>query len=227
MVKMKSKYLLLISIFPLALSSCNKKTIKDIPSPEISPGYIGEMFELDKNVNIETIDSYLGIDGVTYRDMRMLEDPIHYDEMQGGDRFLSGYINGFTVSPLPYILPVTNPQGIGGIPYSGPTLYSITGDVYIPNYAESESIINTFFPKENVTFLMCGGGGYAFEMKKLLRYLGYDNNKLYNVGGYWSYRGKNAISTVLGKNPQTGETMYDFTKVPYLKIDFDSLHAIN
>ena len=31
-------------------------------------------FEIDKNVNVETIDDYLGIPGVTYLDMRMIEE---------------------------------------------------------------------------------------------------------------------------------------------------------
>ena len=32
---------------------------------------------------------------------------------------------------------------------------------------------------------MCGGGGYASMTKNLLISLGYDQNKIYNVGGYW------------------------------------------
>ena len=40
----------------------------------------------------------------------------------------------------------------------------------------------------------------------------------YNVGGYWNYEGKNAISTKID-----GSDKCDFSKVLYHNIDFDRL----
>ena len=70
---------------------------------------------------------------------------------------------------------------------------------------------------------MCGGAGYAGDMKKLLVKLGWDANKIYNVGGYWYYEGSNAV---IVKTTHDGETVYDFWKVPYHDIDFTTLHEV-
>ncbi len=71
---------------------------------------------------------------------------------------------------------------------------------------------------------MCGGGGYAGMTKTLLVSLGWDETKIYNVGGYWFYNGKNNIKV---KNTENNETSYDFWKVTYHDIDFDSLTPVN
>ena len=64
---------------------------------------------------------------------------------------------------------------------------------------------------------MCGAGGYANFTKQMLVSLGWDKSKIYNVGGYWNYEGKNAISTKID-----GSDKCDFSKVLYHNIDFDS-----
>ena len=40
---------------------------------------------------------------------------------------------------------------------------------------------------------MCGDGGYAGMTKSFLVSLGWDPDKIYNVGGYWYYDGKNNV----------------------------------
>ena len=69
---------------------------------------------------------------------------------------------------------------------------------------------------------MCGGGGYAGMTKNLLVELGWDANKIYVLGGYWSYEGKNSVSTVLKTN-QDGTRVFDFSSVPYHNINFSVL----
>ena len=66
---------------------------------------------------------------------------------------------------------------------------------------------------------MCGGGGYAGMTKNLLVSLGWDENKIYNVGGYWYYNGKNNVEV---KN----NDKYDFYKVTYHDIDFKNLTEV-
>ena len=92
---------------------------------------------------------------------------------------------------------------------------------YTANYEESTQILEALFPKDKTIFLMCGGGGYSGMMKNLLVTLGWDENKIYDVGGYWFYEGDHNIEVkrVLADD----SVVYDFYKVPYHEIDFDSL----
>ena len=189
-----------------------------LPKPEITGGQRGE-FGIDKNINETTIDSYLGRSDVVYRDMRMLEDPGNYEAI-GGDRFLSGYIDGFEVVPFPYILPVKGLPSEVGETYEGTTLFYDDNGTYVANYEESLKIVEELFPKDKTIFLMCGGGGYAGMMKNFLISMGWDENKIYNVGGYWYYTGDHNIQV---KKEENGKISYDFESVPYHDIRFDQL----
>ncbi len=195
-------------------------TLKDLPAPELSEGQRGEL-GIDKNVNESTIDEYLNRSDAVYRDLRMLKDPGNYEAI-GGDSYLSGFVNGFSVVPFPYIVNVTGlPEAVGGT-YAGPTLFRHHSDgSYTANYAESMDIIEGLFPKDKVIFLMCGGGGYSGMMKNMLVALGWDENKIYDVGGYWFYEGNNTVE--VKRVLDNGETVYDFYKVPYHEIDFEGL----
>lgn len=192
--------------------------LKELPKPEITGGERGEL-GIDKNINEATIDEYLNREDSVYRDMRMLEDPGKYENI-GGDRFLSGYIEGFEVIPLPYIIPVTELPSEVGDTYTGTTLFYENNGTYIANYEESMDIIEKIFPKDKVIFLMCGGGGYSGITKKFLVSLGWDENKIYNTGGYWYYKGKHSINV---KKEINGVVSYDFDNVPYYNIEFEKL----
>ena len=195
-------------------------TLKDLPVPELSEGQRGEL-GIDKNVNESTIDEYLNRSDAVYRDLRMLKDPGNYEAI-GGASYLSGFVDGFEVVPFPYIVNVTGlPEAVGGT-YAGPTLFRQHSDgSYTANYAESMDIIEGLFPKDKVIFLMCGGGGYSGMMKNMLVKLGWDENKIYDVGGYWFYEGDNAVQ--VKRVLDNGEVVYDFYKVPYHEIEFEDL----
>ena len=199
----------------------NSNTLKELPKPELDGGQRGEL-GIDKNINETNIDEYLNREDSVYRDMRMLEDPAIYENI-GGDRFLSGYIKGFEIVPLPYIIPVDGLPSEVGNTYIGTTLFSYENNTYVANYEESMSIIEELFPKDKIIFLMCGGGGYAGMTKNFLVQLGWDENKIYNIGGYWYYKGKNNIEV---KKTVDGKVTYDFENVPYHKIEFDKLTKI-
>ena len=194
-----------------------------LPKPEVSSGVRGE-FGIDKNINEKTIDNYLGREDSVYRDMRMLKDPGNYEAI-GGDSYLSGFVKGFEVIPYPYIVNVTGLPSEVGNTYEGDTLFTKNEDgTYTENYEESMEILEYFFPKDKYIFLMCGGGGYAGNMKDMLVDLGWDENKIYNVGGYWYYEGDNNVEV---KNTSKDEVYYEFWKVTYHDIDFDTLHKKN
>lgn len=194
--------------------------LASLPKPEVSEGQRGEL-GIDKNVNEETIDKYLGRSDAVYRDMRLLVDPGNYEAI-GGDRYLSGFVRGFEVVPLPYLVNVTGlPEAVGET-YTGKTLFTQDAEGnYTANFEESVAILEALFPKDKVIFLMCGGGGYAGMTKNLLVALGWDGDKIYNVGGYWFYNGENNVEVKRVK--EDGEVVYDFYKVPYHEIDFSSL----
>ena len=194
---------------------------KELTVPEITGGARGE-FLIDKNINEATLDEYLGRDDVVYRDMRMLEDPAQYENL-GGDRFLSGYVEGFEVVPLPYLVNVSGLPNAVGETYTGDTLFTDEGWRYVANYEESMSILEELFPKDKVIFLMCGGGGYAGMTKLMLIALGWDPEKIYNVGGYWFYQGEHNVEV---KKEENGQVTYDFESVPYHDIDFSSLTPV-
>lgn len=192
---------------------------KVLPLPEITGGDRGKL-GIDKNINEESIDEYLNRDDAVYRDMRMLDDPGDYEAI-GGDSKISGYVKGFEVVSLPYIIPVTGLPDEVGKTYSGKTLfYKDEEGTYKANYEESLSIVEELFPKDKVIFLMCGGGGYAGMTKEFLVALGWDETKIYNVGGYWYYDGQNNVEV---KKAIDGKVIYDFDSVPYHEIKFDEL----
>ena len=199
-----------------------KNNLEKLPLPEVTSGQRGTL-GIDKNINEETIDNYLGRSDSVYYDMRMLKDPGNYEAI-GGDSYLSGIIKGFEVLPYPYITEVKGlPEAVGDS-YKGETLFREENVKYIENYKESLEILEYFFPKDKNIFLMCGGGGYAGMTKNLLVSLGWDENKIYNVGGYWYYNGKNNINI---KRITDNKTTYDFWKLTYHNIDFNLLTKVN
>lgn len=227
-MKKNLKYVLLaILLLSLGLNIynlVNRKTSKtsELPKPELSEGLRGT-FGIDKNINETTIDNYLNRSDSVYRDMRMLKDPGNYEAI-GGDSYLSGFIKGFEVEPYPYIVNVTGlPEEVGKT-YEGKTLFTLKDGKYIANYNESLSILEYLFPKDKNIFLMCGAGGYAGSTKEMLVALGWDENKIYNIGGYWYYNGNNNVEV---KRTTNNKTYYDFYKINYHNIDFTNLTKVS
>ncbi|MBR3898511.1 MAG: hypothetical protein IKJ43_04470 [Bacilli bacterium] len=213
-------FILLTFAIGLVIGTSMQPSLSKLPKPEVTGGQRGTL-GIDKNINEENIDKYLGRKDSVYRDMRMLKDPGNYEAI-GGDSYLSGFIKGFEVVPFPLI---TKPKGLPeevGEGYTGKTLFTENEDgTYKANYEESIKFLEYYFPKDKYIFLICGGGGYAGMTKKLLVSLGWDKDKIYNIGGYWSYDGKNKVQVKNGKDT------YDFWKVPYHDINFESLKEVN
>ena len=225
-----NKKIIIISLITLIIGLCIGYIIKPssnklapLPKPEITDGVRGTL-GIDKNINENTIDNHLNRPDSVYRDMRMLKDPGNYEAI-GGDSYLSGIIEGFEVVPYPYLEEVTGlPEAVGDT-YKGKTLFTKNNDgTYKANYKESLEFLEYYFPKDKYIFLICGGGGYAGMTKKLLVSLGWDENKIYNVGGYWYYNGKHNITI---KRINNNETTYDFWKINYHDIDFNSLKKVS
>ena len=224
-MKKANKIFIVLLMAMFLVIGCGKKeekVVDSLPKPEVSEGQRGEL-GIDKNINESNIDEYLGRDDAVYRDMRMLADPAKYENIEG-DSYLSGFVKGFEVVPLPYLVNVKGlPEAVGDT-YKGKTLFTLKDDgTYVANYKESLDILEYLFPKDKVIFLMCGGGGYSGMAKALLVSQGWNADRIYNTGGYWYYEGKNKVEV---KTEKYGEVSYDFWKIPYHEIDFKKLHEV-
>ena len=228
---MKKKILTVIVIFiafilggVLSFIFFKDKGLSQLPKPELTGGERG-ILGIDKNINEQTIDKYLNRNDSVYMDVRMLKDDANWEKISG-DSYLSGFVKGFEILPYPYLVDDSinvELESIVGKGYQGSSLFKNVSGKYIANYEESLKILEYFFPKNKYIFLMCGGGGYAGQTKKLLVSLGWDESKIYDVGGYWYYDGVNNISV---KREENGKNVYDFWKTNYHNIDFSSLKKV-
>ena len=197
-----------------------------LPAPEPDET---NMFGVDKNINIATLDQYLGRDDVAYRDVRMLFDPADYAAI-GGNADLASTVEGFRIVPYPYLATLSALPVEGA--YAAETLYTLTwnedGSIAsaTPNYEESMLILEDLFPKDKAIFLMCGGGGYAGMTKSLLIFLGWDPQLLYNVGGNWAYEGDHGVELIRYSEDADGNDYFCTWRADYALIDFTRLHPV-
>ena len=214
---------LFIILTLVLLVGCNNKTL---PKPE---SLVDDAFSIDKNINMNTIDNYLNLPDVVYRDVRMLFDPANFADI-GGDADLSSTIEGFKIVPYPYIaslqaLPVSNA-------YNGNTLFEVKWnddgkiDSLKPLYEESYIVIDELFPKDKKIFLMCGGGGYANMMKEVLIHMGYDKDNIYNIGANWNYKGKHKKELIIYPEDVNGNKIYASWRADYAYIPFEKMHNL-
>ncbi len=229
----KAIYLAVLAALLIGLlSACGQNNNPQPQKPaELPPPEADEtsQFGVDKNINQQTIDSWLGRDDVAYRDVRMLFDPAEYAAI-GGEADLTATIEGYKVVPYPYLatmqsLPVANA-------YTGDKLFEVewTEDGHVvsakPLYEESMMILEELFPKDKAIFLMCGGGGYANMTKQLLIALGWDETRLYNTGANWTYTGSHAVELVVYPEDVKGHNIYATWRADYAYIDFEKLNPL-
>jgi hypothetical protein len=193
------------------------------PLPPADPD-TDDPFGVDKNINIGTIDKYIGRSDVAYRDVRMIFDPADFASV-GGNPDLATTIEGFEIAPFPLI--ATLPPLPVADAYDKDTLYTVTWDENLqviealPNYEHSEQMLSEMFPKDKAIFLMCGGAGYASATKTLLTHLGWDPAKLYNVGANWEYSGNKGVELI--SYDFDGKATYYLWRAKSFLFDFTSL----
>ncbi len=227
--------LFLTIILGLGLVGCSCKEVK-VPSAQAGEFDMNsQTFGVDKNVNVNTIDKYLGLDNVVYRDMRLLVDSQGYDGLApNSSGMLTATIKGFKVSPLPYIANLWEgmlPPPVLDNPIDDQEnlpLFNVTwgehGEVISvsENYEESMYVLKEIFPEDKLIFLMCGGGGYAWMTKQILLKLGYEEDKVYNIGGFWAYDGKNKVDMVTYYDSEGSglyeDKFYSFYNADYMNI---------
>jgi len=190
-----------------------------LPAPQSDPA--GERVD-DVNINMETIDQYLGRPDVAYRDVRHL-----YKTDESGAKVvdLSSTLKGFKVVPYIHIAPM------GADTANGTELFTLEWDEdgaivsATPNYQESLMIVEELFPRDRPIFIMCTSGGRANMTKKLLLFLGWDPALLYNVGGQKDYAGTQLTEIVVPAKMRGESDVYAVWRVDYATIDPELLHV--
>jgi len=191
------------------------------PLPPSSPDPASE-FGIDLNINMSTIDKYLNRSDVAYRDMRLFIDP------QSAEPRLEDALEGFKIVSYPYIASLPELSFSGD--YRGEKLVTLEfgeGGTILSasfDYFESRMVLNDLFPKNKPIFLVCGGGGYSMMTKRLLVHLGWDEGKLYNIGGMRSYRGRRVKELTVHANEIGQPNVYATWRADYATIDFAVLH---
>ena len=74
---------------------------------------------------------------------------------------------------------------------------------------------------------MCGGGGYANMMKEVLIHIGYDKDKIYNIGANWTYKGKHKKELIIYPEDINGNKIYASWRADYAYIPFEKMHKLN
>jgi len=186
-----------------------------------------DMFGIDENINVDTIDKYLGVNGVAYRDVRFIIDTAKWEQI-GGDQNLSFKIDGFKVIPWPLIGTLQHIPVDGA--YDGNSLFTVewdedgkVADAY-PNYEESEEILDDVFPMDQPIILVCGGGGYAGMTREFLGYMGYDLDKIYNAGAGWNYHGNHRVDLI--EYTEDGDPIFKLWRADEIQINLDQLTPI-
>ena len=196
-----------------------------LPAPEPDGGPFG----IDVNINMGTIDDYLGRPDVAYIDMRMLFDPADFESI-GGISTLTRTLPGYRIVPLPYLATLSAMPVSGA--YDGPRLFEVLwGDdggilSLSPNYLESGIILDELFPKDKPIFLMCGGAGYSALTRALLIHMGWDPNLIYSTGGNWYYEGDQALPLTIPHDGADGGLIHATWRANYAFIDFEHLHRL-
>ena len=203
-------------------SPADSQELTVLPPPEPDGGPFG----VDVNINMNTIDNYLGRPDVAYVDVRMLYDPADFEAI-GGDSTLSRTLPGYRIAPLPYIATLSA-MPVGNA-YDGVKLFDVVwgengGITSISaNYAESSIILDELFPKDKIIFLMCGGAGYSSLVRALLIHQGWDESRIYHTGGNWHYEGDKSLDLTISSTNRNIATW----RANYAFIDFEHLTPIN
>ena len=111
-------------------------------------------------------------------------------------------------------------QGFESVSYfnvlvgTGEQLFYSTDNGFAPRYTQSETILNSIFPKDAKIFAMCAVGGRVQPFCTLLKQYGYNMDNVYNVGGW---KQVNAADNFGGYQVSRGiaakEITYDFSSL--------------
>lgn len=145
-------------------------------------------------INSENLRQYLGRTDVKYIDLRDYSD------------YAKKHLRNFEC--IPYFALIFNEEACNDA--SLPQLYGGSVTDPIPVYAESDELLEAFFPKGKTIFLMCQSGGRVNMLMNLLNARGWDMSKIYNIGGMAHYVGAEYRDIVTDTPEIAVEATYNF-----------------
>ena len=181
------KILLLFIILLSACSNSNHASQSNINSQEnqfetvpVKNNINGVTID-DSSVNTRNIENYLFRNDTVYVDLRP------YSEVAR-----EGHIAGFSFYPFyDFIASIENSKDYNKNPMDN-RLFKMINEMgkigqignFVPNYEESEFVLNELFPKDKNIFAISIEGSECIYFLNLLIQYGYDSAKLYNIGGF-------------------------------------------
>jgi len=145
-------------------------------------------------INSENLRQYLGRTDVKYIDLRDYAD------------YAKKHLRNFEC--IPYFALIFNEEACNDAAL--PQLFGGSVTEPVPVYAESDELLEAFFPKGKTIFLMCQSGGRVNMLMKLLNARGWDMSKIYNIGGMAQYAGAEYRDIVTDSAEVTIEATYAF-----------------
>ncbi|MCF7927245.1 MAG: hypothetical protein K9L74_06715 [Candidatus Izimaplasma sp.] len=136
----------------------------------VACGGAEELPAIPEDVDMETVDDYLGRPDVQYVDLRNFDD-----------KMSSGYIEGFEFIPFFDYLEATDVLVRTDMDWE-----------FAADDIKSEGALKELFQEDKTIFLMCGSGTRAGYVLAALESLGYEN--VINVGGIADYTGDNLVT---------------------------------
>ena len=211
------KIFLLLSVILLTgcLNNAGENNYKDIPVKHDINGVTIEA----SSVNTKNIDNYLFRDDTIYVDLRP------YNEIAK-----EGHIAGFSFFPYyDFFATMEGTKDNEGNPKDN-RLFKMKNEMgklgtvgnFLPNYVESEYILNRFFPKDKYIFAITISNNECMYSLNLLIQYGYDPAKLYNIGGFSVGTGFENVAYINIDNPRylvKGNALVD-TSLQNITFDF-------
>lgn len=145
----------------------NKDDKEEVPC---TPGDFGPTCSA---ITAENLKNYLNRPDVYYIDLRDHND------------YMKKHLRNFEVIPFFGLIFNANAHTDATLPQ----LYGGTTKEPVPVYEESDSILETLFPKDKTLFIMCQAGGRVGMLMDILAARGWDMSKVYNIGGMAQFSG--------------------------------------
>lgn len=170
-------------------------------SEETKPCEFGVFSPDCGSVNAANLQDYLGRDDVLYIDLR--------DYPDYGKKHLRNF------ECIPYFAFIFDAEA--GTNDEKIQLFGGSVAEPVAQYEESLSLLKELFPQDKTIFLMCQSGGRVGQMMTLLKSLGWDMSKIYNIGGMGQYTSAELEPYVVDAAECTVEITYSFEGLTKVK----------
>ena len=197
----------LLSVLTFGLVACGGESTTSAPTPaEMPVAWGADTTYANNECSITLVPGSIegqGADVKAVKDYLRRSDVRCFDLRDSKEGYGVGHIEGFESVSYFNVLVGTGEQ-----------LFYSTDNGFAPRYTQSETILNSIFPKDAKIFAMCAVGGRVQPFCTLLKQYGYNMDNVYNVGGW---KQVNAADNFGGYQVSRGiaakEITYDFSSL--------------